>query len=58
MGLGTCLLGWFNEKAVKKVLDIPKRKRINILISMGYPADQEQRLKERRPIDNIRKYVG
>jgi len=38
LGLGTCWLGWFNEKEAKKVLSIPANKRIDIVLSLGYPA--------------------
>src|SRR4030043_931437 len=30
--LGTCWIGWFNERAVKSVLGIPQDKKIDILI--------------------------
>lgn len=36
LGLGTCWIGWFNEKAVKSVLKIPQDKKIDILIALGY----------------------
>lgn len=55
-GLGTCWLGWFNEKEVKRILRIPKRKKVDIIISMGYPEKEEQREKIRRPLDKIRRY--
>lgn len=55
-GLGTCWLGWFNEKAVKKVLDIPKEKKVNVIISMGYPGKEETRKKIRKPLSEIRKF--
>jgi nitroreductase len=32
-GLGTCMLGWFNEKKVKKILSIPVFKRVELIIS-------------------------
>ena len=57
-GLGTCWLGWFNEKAVKKALDLPNDKKVDIIISMGYPVEQEYRDKNRKPLDEIRRYVG
>jgi len=38
-GLGTCMLGWFNEKSIKKHLKIPKNKTIGLLISLGYAED-------------------
>ncbi|MDO8735147.1 MAG: nitroreductase family protein [Elusimicrobiota bacterium] len=56
-GLGTCWLGFFNEKAVKKILNIPKDKKVDIIISVGYPADDKIREKSRNPIDEIRKYA-
>jgi len=40
LGIGTCWLGWFNERQVKKALGIPKHKRIDVMISMGYPASE------------------
>lgn len=54
-GLGTCMLGWFNEKNVQKLLNIPKNKRIGLLITVGY---SESRLREkiRKPINKILKY--
>lgn len=39
LGMGTCMLGWFNEEPIKKLLNIPKNKRIGLCIALGYPAD-------------------
>ncbi len=36
LGLGTCWIGWFNERGVKSVLSIPQNKKIDILIALGY----------------------
>ena len=35
-GLGTCWIGWFNERAVKSILNVPQNKKIDILIAVGY----------------------
>jgi len=56
-GLGTCWLGFFNEKAVKKVLNIPKEKKVDIIISVGYPTDDKIREKSRRPLKEIEKFI-
>ncbi|MFC2097494.1 nitroreductase family protein [Bacteroidota bacterium] len=56
LGLGTCLLGWFNEKKLKKVLSMPDNKQIDMIITLGYPADNKIRNKIRRSIDEIRSY--
>ncbi|MDR1347010.1 MAG: nitroreductase family protein [Prevotellaceae bacterium] len=46
--LGTCIIGWFNEKKVKKLLGIPKRKRLDLLISAGYAEDETVLPKQRK----------
>ncbi|MBU4047027.1 nitroreductase family protein, partial [bacterium] len=55
-GLGTCILGWFNEKGVKKLLNIPSSKRVELIITMGYPISDEIEHKERKEINQIRSY--
>ena len=39
LGLGTCMLGWFDEKKIKQILRIPAEKRIGLVITLGYPAE-------------------
>ena len=46
LGLGTCMLGWFDEKKIKQLLGIPRGTRIGLLITLGYPAAGE-RLREK-----------
>ena len=55
-GLGTCILGWFNEKKVKKTLSIPKLKRVELIISVGFSADEKIPHKKRKSIDEILSY--
>jgi nitroreductase len=52
LGLGTCMIGWFNEKKVRKLLGIPSSKRIPLLISVGY-RDGELRKKTRKNLTDI-----
>ncbi len=49
LGLGTCIIGWFDEKKIKKILGV-KNRRIPLLISVGYP-DAPTREKVRKPLD-------
>lgn len=51
-GLGTCIIGWFDEKRVAKLLGVPKGKRIPLLLTLGYP-DCELRKKIRKPLEEI-----
>lgn len=51
-GLGSCMIGWFDEKMVKKLLRIPSSKRVELIITIGYPA-KEVREKRRRPSNEV-----
>lgn len=55
-GLGTCILGWFNEKKVKELLNIPKSKRAELIITLGYPASYQLRDKRRKDFKEIHSY--
>ncbi len=48
LGLGTCMLGWFDEKKVKTLLQVPQKKRIPLLITLGYPEKETKRKKIRK----------
>lgn len=51
-GLGTCMLGWFDEKSVKKLIKVPKGKNIPLLITLGYtPNGYKLRKKIRKEFD-------
>jgi nitroreductase len=39
-GLGTCWIGWFKPKQVKKLLNIPAGVKLVSLITLGYPAEE------------------
>ncbi len=54
LGLGTCMLGWFNEKKIKQILNIPRKKRIGLVITLGYaPDDYKLREKIRKETSEI-----
>lgn len=55
LGLGTCHLGWFNERAVKRLLGIPRQKKIDLLISLGHYENIDKE-KKRRPINDMSSY--
>lgn len=56
-GLGTCWIGWFNEKGVRKALNLPSGARVDLLISMGYAAGPPPATRVRKPLDAIRCYL-
>lgn len=56
-GLGTCMLGWFDEKAIKTLLNVPEKKSIPLLITLGYiPEDYKHRKKIRKSMDKVVRY--
>jgi nitroreductase len=52
-GLGTCMLGWFNEGKIKKLLQIPKHLKVVMLISAGYPKDNNTKSKIKKTVSEI-----
>jgi len=54
-GLGSCIIGWCDEKKVRKVLDIPTNKRVMMIILLGYSA-QPLREKKRKSINEVVSY--
>lgn len=56
-GLGSCMLGWFDEKKVKEFLNVPEEKSIPLLITIGYtPEGYKHRKKTRKSIDKVVKF--
>jgi nitroreductase len=54
-GIGSCIIGWFDEKMIKKLLGIPALKRVKLIISLGYP-EKEHREKKRKPLKEVISY--
>lgn len=56
-GLGTCMLGWFDEQSIKKLLQIPQSNTIPLLITLGYtPDDYKLRKKVRNKFEKVVKW--
>jgi nitroreductase len=57
LGLGTCILGWFDEKVIKQLLNIPRSTRVALLITLGYAAEgYPLRPKMRKDIDTMSRH--
>ena len=56
-GLGSCMIGWFDEAKVKKICRVPDSKRVQLIITIGYSA-VKTRTKIRMPLDKIVSYNG
>ena len=54
LGLGTCMIGWFDENKIMELLNVPKSKRIGLVITLGYPQENYPlRKKVRKSHDKI-----
>lgn len=53
LGIGSCWIGWFDERKMKETLHIPGNKRVDIVISLGYPQAVEQVRKTRKTRSEI-----
>jgi nitroreductase len=42
-GIGSCILGWFDEKKIKELTGIPKNKRLMLIITLGYAAKPKRK---------------
>ncbi|MDW7682296.1 MAG: nitroreductase family protein, partial [bacterium] len=58
LGLGSCWIGWFNPRKVRKFFNIPKSYQVASLISLGYPAQEKSEVKNRSPLDKIAWFNG
>jgi nitroreductase len=47
-GLGSCIIGWYIERRIRKILSIPGGRRIELMITIGY-SDEQFREKRRKP---------
>ncbi len=56
-GLGTCMMGWYDEKKLKSLLKLERNKSVALVISLGYAVDgYPLRKKIRKPIEEVVTY--
>jgi nitroreductase len=54
-GLGSCIMGWFDEKKIKKLTGIPRSRKLLLVIAIGYSAGKH-REKVRKPNEKVVSY--
>ena len=51
-GLGTCILGWFDDEKIRKICDL--QHPVRLVITLGYPGEKDQlREKKRRSLEEL-----
>jgi nitroreductase len=58
LGLGTCWMGWFSARRVRKVLKIPRKYKIMALMPVGYAASRPPRETVRKPLGEVAWWNG
>ena len=53
LGIGSCWIGWFDEKALKEELKVSSKKKIDIVIALGYAAEDKIVPKVRRALQEM-----
>jgi nitroreductase len=48
LGLGSCIIGWFDEKRIKSALGVPRSNRIPLVLTIGHPAEDDALRPKRR----------
>ncbi len=56
-GLGSCMIGWFDEGKIRKICRVPDSRRVQLIITIGYSA-VKTRTKIRKPMEEIVSYNG
>lgn len=52
-GIGSCIIGWFDEKMLRKLLVIPRSKRVELIITIGYSLSDHREKKRKPPEETI-----
>lgn len=52
LGLGSCIVGAFEENWIKKILNMPRHQQPIIVLPVGYPAEQPY-ITPRRPLSDL-----
>lgn len=55
LGLSSCIIGWFDEKKLKDILNI--KGRIRLVVAVGYAKNEKLREKKRKNFDELFKFI-
>ena len=53
LGIGTCIMGAFNETKIKSLLKIPTDRNIFVMLAVGHPEKHAARNKSRKELNSI-----
>jgi len=53
LGLGTCWIGWFHTRRVRRFFRIPRKYKIAGLIALGYAEPRERKERKKKALEEI-----
>jgi nitroreductase len=53
LGLGTCYIGWFRGKNIKRILQLPSSWNVECLVTLGYSREAPAGPSPRKALDDI-----
>lgn len=56
LGIGSCILGWFDDEAIREICGL--KKPVRLVICLGYPAEGDAiRAKKRKPFQELITFI-
>ena len=57
MGIDSCIIGWFSDKKLRELLDLPATYKVRLVLALGYGKKTPPRNKRRMEFDDIVRFV-
>ncbi len=56
--IGSCWIGWFSEKKVKRILNLNPAQKPIAMIALGYPQEEKEEVKNRLSKNKVVVFIG
>ena len=57
LGIATCILGWFNEKLLRRTFGLPGSAKIELVMAMGFAVKNDHRERPLKDIAEVSKFI-
>lgn len=57
LGVGTCIMGIFDDEKIAGEIDLPENQRVSALIALGYPAETPN-MPRRKDVSELVRFLG
>ena len=56
LGIGSCILGWYDEDKVKQALNIPEDRAVDLIVALGYEESDSIPARRRKDFSKVCSY--